>query len=159
MKGYLVVEVAGFIDLGSVHHGLELLLVESVGLSGQDLGKVILGDGSLVFWIEELESVDNDVLGVRSVELIGKHRKEDGEVDSSWSLGHHFVELRVLDGHDTEGSVGGAEILLVDETVAVGVDHAEGLLELLDLRLLELRENVRGSCLLLSLLWCHFKRV
>ena len=105
-----------------------------------------------------LEGVADNFLGVSSVELVGEHVQEDGEVDWSRSLGKHGVHGGVEAG-SAKGLVGGQKVVLVDETVAVGVDHAEGLLELLDLRLLKLRENVRGSCLLLSLLWCHFKRV
>ena len=39
------------------------------------------------------------------------------------------------------------EVLLVDEAVAVLVDHVEGFLELLDLRLVEHREHVRSGAL------------
>ena len=156
-KGYLVVEVAGFIDGSSIHHGLELFLVESVSLGSKDLSEVILGDGTLALGIEKLEGVDDGVLGVGTVELVSEHGEENGEVDGGWGLSHHLLELGVFDGHDTEGSVGSSEIVLVDESVSVGVDHAEGFLELLDLGLFELGEDVGGTGLLLSLLlWCHF---
>ena len=53
----------------------------------------------------------------------------------------------------------GFQIVLVDETVTVGVDHLEGLLELLELGLLEHGEDIGalGDGLLLSLITAtHF---
>jgi len=152
----LVVEVAVGVDWGGGHHAVEFFLGESVGLGGKDITEVFLRDGAFAFWVEEFEGVKDNVLGVGTVEFVGKHVKEDGEVDGGWCFGHHLVKLGVLNRHNTEGGVGGAEIFLVDETVTVGVDHAESLLELLDLGLLEHREDVGGSlCLLLSLSLLH----
>ena len=166
----LVVKVARVILGGGVEEDIELFLGESIGLGGEDLAKVGGGDGAGVFGIENLENADNSILlsffdylegvadnflGVSSVELVGKHVQEDGEVDWSRSLGKHGVHGGVEAG-SAKGLVGGQKIVLVDETVSVGIDHAEGLLELLDLGGLEHREDVRRLLLrLLSLLWWH----
>ena len=153
----LVVQVAVGVDWGGGHHAVELLLGETVGLGGQDVAEVVLGDGALALWVEELEGGEDDVLGVSAVELVSQHVQENGEVDGGWGLRHHLVELGGVDGHNTQRGVGGLQVLLVDETVAVSIDHAESLLELLDLRLLEHGEDIGGVlCLLLSLTLGHF---
>ena len=117
------------------------------------------------------------------MELLGQHVQEGGEVKGAWGLGHHLVDVTVVNVADTEGHVAEGkgqpevtpemvkvrlcfslylrrfQVVLVDETVTVGVDHLEGLLELLELGLLEHGEDIGalGNSLLLSLITAtHF---
>jgi len=151
-----VVEVTGIIDGRGGHHAVELFLGKSVGLGGEDITEVVLWNGTFSFWVEKFEGVKNNFLRVGSVEFIREHVQENGEVNGGWGFGHHVVEFGALDGHDAERGVGWSKIFLIDETVAVSIDHAEGFLELLDLRLLKHGEHIWGSlCLLLSLCFWH----
>ena len=116
------------------------------------------------------------------MELLSQHVQEGGEVKGAWGLGHHLVDVTVVNVADTEGHVAEGkgqpevtpelvkvwlfflylrrfQVVLVDETVTVGVDHLEGLLELLELGLLEHGEDIGalGNSLLLSLITAtHF---
>jgi len=67
------------------------------------------------------------------VEFVGKDVEEDGEVQLAWSFSNHSVDGSVCDS-DSERFVSCLQVGLVDESVTVSVDHAEGLFELLDLK-------------------------
>merc|ERR1719420_223488 len=98
----LVVQVAIGINGSGGHHTVELLLGEAIGLGGEDITEVILGDGALALWVEELEGGEDNILGVSAVKLISQHVQENGEVDGGWGLGHHLVELGGVNGHNTQ---------------------------------------------------------
>ena len=81
-----------------------------------------------------------------TLEPLSEEGEEHGEVDGAGGLVHHALEVlvgRVL----AEGGEHVVEVLLVDEAVPVLVDHVEGLLELLDLVLVEHGEDVGGGAL------------
>ena len=69
-----VVEVSVGIDGGSGHHAVEFLLGESVGLRGENVSEVFLGDGAFALGVEKFESVENNVLGIGTVELVSQLR-------------------------------------------------------------------------------------
>ena len=80
-----------------------------------------------VFVVEACEGVDDDVLGVSATELVAEQREEHGEVDRTRRLLDHRVQLlvgRVLPErrHHLD------EVVFVNESVAVLVDHVERLL-------------------------------
>merc|ERR1712173_524396 len=154
----LVVDEALVVWLGELQELLELVVVESVGLALEDLLKSLDWHDALVLLVKKLESLDDNVLWVGTVELIGQHVQEDGEVDWSTGLSAHVVEHVLVEVSNAEGGVGGLEIADGNDTVSIGVDHLEGLLELLDLALLELREDIgSGSLLLATGFLCHFE--
>jgi len=153
-----VVEHAGIVTVLFIEHLLDLLLGESFAHRRQESFEFFSGDQLGAFGVEALESVEDDVLGVGSVELLTEEREEGGEVDVTGRLLDHVLEVglwRVF-AHGGEHT---GKILLGDEAVTVLVDHVEGFLVLLDLRLTEQRENVGGGLLGLllsgSLLFAH----
>merc|ERR1711990_136865 len=88
-----VVKVALGVNWSSGHHGGKFVGVESIGLGGEDITEVVLGDGAFAFWVEEFESGKDDVFRVGSVEFISQHVQENGEVDGSWCFGNHSIEF------------------------------------------------------------------
>merc|ERR1719500_2441993 len=60
-----------------------------------------------------------------------------------WGLVHHRLQV-ILGGVLAQGGQHVVEVLVVDEPVPVVVDHVEGLLELLDLVLVEHGEHIAG---------------
>ena len=74
-----------------------------------------------------------------------EHGEEHGEVDGAGRLPHHALQV-VLGGVLAQAGQHVVQVLVVDEAVPVLVDHVEGLLELLDLVLVEHGEHIaRGS--------------
>merc|ERR1711997_373852 len=154
----LVINESLIVGLGELHELLELVVVESIGLALEHLLKSLNWHDALVLLVEKLESLDDNVLWVGTVELIGQHVQEDGEVDWCTGLRAHVIEHVLVEVAHAKGGVGGLEITDGDDTVSIGVDHLEGLLELLDLALLELREDIgSGSLLLATGFLCHFE--
>lgn len=154
----LVVDESLLVWLGELQELGELFVVESVGLALEHLLEGLNWHDALVLLVEELEGLDDHVLWVGTVELVGQHVQEDGEVDWGTGLGAHVVEHVLVEVSHAERGVGGLEIADGDDTVSIGIDHLEGLLELLDLALLELREHIgSGSLLLASGFLGHFR--
>merc|ERR1712173_341411 len=77
----LVVDESLLVWLGELQELLELVVVESVSLALEDLLKSLDWHDTLVLLVEELEGLDDNVLWVGTVELVGQHVQEDGEVD------------------------------------------------------------------------------
>ena len=75
-----------------------------------------------------------------------KHGEEHGEVDGARGLPHHALQV-VLGGVLAQAGQHVVEVLVVNEPVPVLVDHVEGLLELLDLVLIEHGEHIAGGSL------------
>jgi len=153
-----VVEVAGIVELLFVEHLFNFFLGEAFAHAGHESLEFCTGDHLGVFGVEALECVLDDVFGVRAVELLSEEGEEGGEVDVAGGFLDHVFEVglwRVF-AHGREHA---GEILLGDEAVTILVDHVEGFLELLDLRLREQREHVGGGLLGLlfsgSLLLAH----
>merc|ERR1711990_1357625 len=152
-----VVKVALGVNWSCGHHRVELFFCKSVGLGGKDIAEVVFWDGSSSFWVKKFKSREDNVFRVSSMKFISQHVQENGEINSRRRFCNHSIKFGRLNGHDTKGGVGGLQVVLVDETVTVGVNHAECFLEFLNLRLLKRGENIGGIlCLLLSLSLCHF---
>lgn len=141
---FCVVEVALFVDGRLTEQLIHFFVCEAIAHGGQQLPQMVLVDHTRSLLIEAGEGVADDVLGVRSIEPLSKHGEEHCEVDGPWCFAHHPLQVvvrRVL----TQRGQHVMQILLVNETVSVLVDHVEGLFELLDLRLVEHGEHVRGG--------------
>ena len=54
---------------------------------------------------QSFHTFEDDVFGVGTVELLGQHVQEGGEVKGAWGLGHHLVDVTVVDVADTKGHV------------------------------------------------------
>merc|ERR1719515_413259 len=122
------------VDWSNSHHTVKFVLGETIGLAGKEITEVVLWDFANIVWVENLEGINDGVFWISTVKFVSKHLEEEGEV------------------HGTEGSVGGLQVILVNETITIGINHFEGFLEFLDLRLLEARVDVGDIlCLLLSL--------
>lgn len=75
----------------------------------------------LPFVVEALESVDDDVVVVRAAgHAVGEEGQQLGKVNGAGSLADHFLEL-LLGGEPADRVEGGAEVVLADDTVLVGV--------------------------------------
>merc|ERR1719493_610441 len=140
-EGFVINE-AFFVWLGQFEELFEFVVVESVGLGFEDFLEGLDWDDTFVVFVEEFEGFDNNVFWVGTVEFIGQNVQENGEVDWGTGFGAHVVEHVLVDIPDTEGSVGSFQIANSDDTISIGVDHLKGFFELLNLRLLKLRENI-----------------
>jgi len=153
-----VVEVSCFVTVLFVEHLFNFFLGESFTHRRQESFEFLTGDHLLAVRVEALESIEDDVLGVGSVELLAEEGEEGGEVDVAGRFLDHFFEVRCW-GIFSHGREHTGEIVLRDETVTVLVDHVEGFLVLLDLGLGEEGEDVGGGLLGLlfsgSLLFAH----
>merc|ERR1711992_49575 len=96
---------------------------------------------SCVFFIKTAERIFYDIFGVSSLKSSSEESEKHGEVDRSWRLVHHPLEV-VVRGVLAERGEHVVQVLLVDEPVPVVVDHVERLLELLDLVLAEHGEHI-----------------
>merc|ERR1719500_1006568 len=137
-----VVDKAFFVWLGEFKELFELVVVESVGLGLEDFLEGLDWDDTFVILVEELESLDNDVFWVSTVEFVGQHVQEDGEVDWGTSFSAHVIEHILVEIADTKGSIGSFEITDSNNTVSISINHLEIFFEFLNLRLLKLGENV-----------------
>jgi len=127
-------------------HFVHILVSEPVPDGGEQFTQPILVDDALIVTVEAAEGVLDHLLGVRSLKTFPKHGQEHREVDRTWSLVHHILEVvvsRVL----AEGGEHVVQVLLVDEAVPVVVNHVERLLELLNLILIEHGEHIAGGSL------------
>ena len=119
-------------------------------------------DQSLIFLIKAAKCVLDDILGISSLhhvislcalvtvsthlEPLPEHGEEHGEVDGAGSLAHHPIQV-LLSGVLAQAGQHVVQVLVVNEPVPVLVNHVEGLLELLDLVLVEHGEHIAGGSL------------
>ena len=123
-----------------------IIIGETVAHGGQELAQPVLGDQSCVVLVEAAERVLDDLLGIGALEPLSEERQEHCEVDGTRRLVHHRLQ-GIVSGILAQGREHVVQIVLVHESVAVLVDHVEGLLELGDLGLVEHRKDVRGGAL------------
>merc|ERR1712156_1258888 len=148
-EGFVVNETF-FVWLGQFEELFEFIVVESVGLRFQDFLEGLNWDDTFVVFVEEFEGFDNNVFWVGTVEFVGQHVQEDGEVDWGAGFSAHVVEHVLVEIPDTKGSVGGFQITDGDDTISIGIDHLESFFEFLNLGLFELGEDIGGGSLLFS---------
>jgi len=153
-----VVEVAGFVEILFVEHLIDFFFGESFSHGHEETFKFFAGDDLQTVRVEAFEGVLDDIFGIGTMEFLTEERKEGGEVDIAGRFLDHVLEVGLwwIFTHRGEHT---SQIFFGDEAVTILVDHVEGFLELLDLRLREQREHVGGGLLGLlfsgSLLLAH----
>lgn len=106
-----------------------VLVGEAVAHGGEQLAEAILRDVPVVVLVEAAEGVLDDVLRVGALQALAKQREEHREVDRAGRLVHHRLEVvigRVL----AQRRQHVVQIFLLDETVAVLIDHVERFLKI-----------------------------
>ena len=153
-----VIEVAGIVTFLLVEHLFDFFFRESLAHGLEETLKFFAGNDFGAFGVEAFEGVLDDIFGIGSVQLLTEEREEAGEVDVSGSFLDHVFQVRCW-GIFAHGRERASEIFRADETVTILVDHVEGFLELLNLRLTEQSEDIGGGLLGLllsgSLLFAH----
>merc|ERR1712062_139870 len=143
----------------SLVHLFLLFFGESFAHGLQKSFQLLSWDHLCIFGVEAFEGVSDDVFGAGTVELLTEEGEEGGEVDISGRFLDHVFQVLCW-GVFSHGGEHTGQIVLGDETVTVLVDHVEGFLEFLDLRLREQSEDIGGGLLGLllsgSLLFAHF---
>jgi len=127
-----VVEHSGIVTVLLVEHFFNFFFGESFTHCRQESFEFFSRDHLGAFGVEALESVEDNVFGVGSVELLTEEGEEGGEVDVARRLLDHVFEVRLwwVFTHRREHT---GQIFLGDESVTVLVDHVEGFFVLLDL--------------------------
>jgi len=133
-------------DGGLPVHFVHVVVREPVSHRRQQLAQPILVDETAVVVIETTKCIFDDILWVCSLQSLSKECEEHGEVNGAGSLVHHALQV-VVCGVFSQRGQHVVEVLLVNEPIPVLVDHVEGLLELLDLVLVEHGEHVGGGSL------------
>merc|ERR1712126_197307 len=140
---FAIVEFAtsGF-DL--VEHLGDLSLGETVGLDTTGAEKVLDGiDAHLAGsgGVEQVPSGHDGLLGIGAGHLLTEKLEEHLEVEGAGGLGDHGAQSG-LTGGLAHNSVEGDEVGNIDQAVGILVHHAEDLLELFDLSLIEHLEGL-----------------
>jgi len=124
-------------------HVVHVVVTEPVADGGEELPELILVDHAHVVLVEAAERVLDHILRVSSLEPFSEQGEEHGEVDGAGRLVHHALQV-VLSRVLAKRSQHVVEVLFVNESVPVVVNHVEGLLELLDLVLVKHGEDIAG---------------
>ena len=131
-------DIATNIDVGLADHLVDLLVGEFFTEVGHNVTKFSSGDETVTITIEDLESLNQLLLGVGVLHLAGHKGEELGEINGavtiSIDLVDHVLEFS-LSGVLTKGAHDSAELLGGDGAITVLVEQGEGLLELRDLLL------------------------
>jgi len=141
---FAVVEFAtsGF-DL--VEHLGDLSLGETVGLDTTRAEKALDGVDSHLAGgggVEQVPAGHDGLLGVGSGHLLTEELEEHLEVEGTGGLGDHGAQGTLVAGLAQVLGVQGDKIIGLQHAVVVLVDHAEDLLELFDLSLIEHLEGL-----------------
>merc|ERR1719238_1261902 len=99
-------------------HLSEFFIIESISISLQNLRNIVLMNKPLIFRIKNLESLQDNIFRVSTVQFIGQHGQKDGKVDGSTSFASHLFEFFLVDVSDTEGSVSSFQVTDGDDTVS-----------------------------------------
>jgi len=141
--GELVVVEHAILDGRLPVHLVHIVVGEPVSNCREQLPQSVFVDQANIVLIETTEGILDDVLRVCALQSLTKQGEEHGEVDWTRGLVHHRLQV-ILGGVLAQGGQHVVEVLVVDEPVPVVVDHVEGLLELLDLVLVEHGKDIAG---------------
>ena len=163
--GELVVVKHSVLDGRLPVHLVHLVVSEPVPDGCQQLPQSVLVNEAGIVLVKTTKGILDDILWVSSLQRsrkviiwfqfgfllsdlqpLAKHGEEHGEVDGARGLSHHALQV-VLSGVLAQAGQHVMKVLVVDEPVPVLVDHVEGLLELLDLVLIEHGEHIAGGSL------------
>ena len=103
-EGFVVNETF-FVWFSQFEELFEFVIVESVGLGLEDFLEGLDWDDTFVVFVEEFEGFDNDVFWVGTVEFVGQHVQEDGEVDWGTGFSAHVIEHVLVEVSNAKGSV------------------------------------------------------
>ena len=110
----LVVDLTVAVDVGLPDHLVDLLVGELLPKVGHDVTELGGGDEAVAVLVEDLEGLEDLLLGVSILHFAGHHGEELGEVDGAVAVGvdlvDHVHELG-LGGVLAEGSHDGAKLL------------------------------------------------
>ena len=107
----------------------------------------ILAQLAISDFVKRRERIPDNVLGVCAAKLLSKKRQVGGEVDLlARRILDHLLQI-VVGLISPQRRVHILQVRLAYEAVPVLIDHVERLFELLDLRLVEHREDVRRGSL------------
>lgn len=131
-----VVDLSITIDISFADHLIDLLISELLSKVGHDVTQLGSGDESVSVLVEDLERLEDLLLGIGVLHLSGHHRKELGEINCSITVSVNFVDhigelrlRRVL----SEGAHDGSKFFGGDSAISVLIEQGERLLELSDL--------------------------
>mmetsp|Transcript_26522 Transcript_26522/g.70382 ORF Transcript_26522/g.70382 Transcript_26522/m.70382 type:complete len:204 (-) Transcript_26522:20-631(-) len=137
----LIIDLAVAVNVRLTDHLIHLFVRQLLAQVRHHVAQLCCADEAVAVAVEDLEGLDELLLGVRVLHLPGHEAEELREVDGSVAIGIHFVdhvlELR-LGGVLPQGAHHRAQLLRGDGAIAVLVKKREGLLELGDLLLGEL---------------------
>lgn len=105
-----------------------IFISEPIAHRGEQLSETILGDKAVVVLVEAAEGILNDILWISSLQALAEEREEHGEVDRSRCFVHHGLEV-VVGRVFAQRRQHVVEILFLDESVAILIDHVEGFLK------------------------------
>merc|ERR1719260_211190 len=139
---FSVVEHSIFDRSFSVHF-INLIISEPVSNGGQQLSKTIFMNQANIFFIKTTKCVFNYIFRISSLESFSKEGQEHCEVDWPWSFTHHALQV-LLSWVLAQRCKHVVEILIIYKPISVVINHVEGLLELLDLVLVEHGKHIAG---------------
>merc|ERR1719384_1047192 len=144
--GELVVVEHAILDGRLPVHLIHVVIGEPVANGREQLPQSVFVDQANIVLIEATEGILDDILRVCALQSLAKQGEEHGEVDWTRGLVHHCLQV-ILRWVLAQRGQHVMEVLVVNEPVPVVVDHVEGLLELLDLVLVEHGKHIAGGSL------------
>ena len=91
-----------------------------VSNGSEQLSESILVKNADVVFVKAAKCILDDILGIGALEPLAEHGQEHGEVDGSWSLVHHALEI-VIGGILAETGQHVVQVILVDEPVPANI--------------------------------------
>ena len=170
-----IIEFLLFSDGSTLKHDIHFFIREPVAHLRQVLPQLLRIDHSGSRLIKTLESGQNFMFGIGAGKLFAHHCQEHGKVDRTRGFTNHFLHIRIrrvlayiyiykmsqlLESciNDTQRCQHILQVFLVNESVAVMVNHAKRFLEFGNLLLVEHGKDVRvltdGSLLLTTCTFC-----
>uniref|UniRef100_A0A224YJ57 Uncharacterized protein n=1 Tax=Rhipicephalus zambeziensis TaxID=60191 RepID=A0A224YJ57_9ACAR len=143
---FQVIEHTVLVNRCFTKHFINIFVSEAVTHAGEKLAKPFLVYAADVLFVEAGESVLDDILRVGALQPLPEEGQEHREINRARSFVHHAVQVRVRWVLAERGQHI-VQVLLVDETIPVLVNHVKRFLELLYLRLVEHSEHIRCGSL------------
>ena len=91
-----------------------------VSNGSEQLSESILVKNANIVLVKAAKCILDDILGIGALEPLAEHGQEHGEVDGSWSLVHHALEI-VIGGILAETGQHVVQVILVDEPVPANI--------------------------------------
>jgi len=91
--GELDVVKLSALDGSFLVHLVHVVMAEPVAQGGQYLTKIVLVERAIICLVEASEGVPYNVFWICPLQPFAKQGEKHGEVDGTWSLVHHLVEV------------------------------------------------------------------